>query len=127
MNKEKLIQVLVDSENGFTADEKTKLTAGFDEIYLNSRIQYHSRLARKQSVALFLLVAYAILALAVIFFLNQADAYMSGLIKGVMSGYLVALLVLFPKTTKNHSRIAYVLKVIKELEAGKHEADKNYT
>ncbi|HDP75784.1 MAG TPA: hypothetical protein ENN49_07935 [Bacteroidales bacterium] len=127
MNKEKFIKVLLDLESGFTADEKTKLTAGFDRIYLNSRIHYHRRLARKQSVTLFLLVVYAILALAVIFFLNQTDAYLSGLIKGVMSGYLVALLVIFPKTVKNHSRIAYVLKVIKELEVGEYEADKNYT
>jgi len=121
MNKETLIKTLVESEKGFTDDERTKLLAGFDEIYLNSRIQYHRRLARKQSVTLFLLVVYAILSLGVIFFLNRTDAYMSGLIKGVMSGYLVALLILYPKTTRNHSRISSVLKVIKKIEAAKDE------
>lgn len=118
MNRDEAIKVLIDNEKGLSEDERSKLIAGYDEIYLNSRIEHHQRMARKQSMGLILTVFFCLLAFGVMMLGSLADEHTLGWLKGVTTGYFFALLVLFPKTTRNHSRIEYVLRTIKQLYSG---------
>lgn len=118
MNRDEAIKLLIENEKGLSADEKSKLAEGYDEIYINSRIEYHQRMARKQSMGLILTVFFCLLAFGVLMLGSLADEHTLGWLKGVTTGYFFALLVLFPKTTRNHSRIEYVLKTIKQLYSG---------
>lgn len=118
MNRDEAIKVLIDNEKGLSDDERSKLMAGYDEIYLNSRIEHHQRMARKQSMGLILILFFCILTFGVLMFGSLAEEHTLGWLKGVTTGYFFALLVLFPKTTRNHSRIEYVLRTIKQLYSG---------
>ena len=119
MNTDDFVKVLVESEKGLTADEKSKLIEGVDTIYIDSRLNHHKRLAQRQLASFVLLVIFALFTLGVIIYASYASEYTSGLLKGVTAGYIVALFVLFPKTFKNHSRIAFVIKVIKQICSSK--------
>lgn len=119
-----MLKILVESEKGLSTDERAKLTEGNDLIYIDSRIDYHKRKARRQVAGIVLLIIYALFTLGVILFANNTDTYTAGLFKGIAAGYLAALVVLFPKTFRNHSRIAFILSVIKKYQLEKqHEVD----
>jgi hypothetical protein len=118
MDSRTAVKVLVDNEKGLSADERTKLVEGTDSIYIDSRLDYHKRLARRQTASFVLLVLFALFAFGVVMFAN-ADTFTAGVLKGLVAGYLAALLVLVPKTTKNHSRIAFVISVVKQINSPK--------
>lgn len=118
MSRYEVIKVLIDNEEGLSDDERSKLIAGYDEIYLNSRIEHHQRMARKQSMGLILILFFCILTFGIMMFSSLADEHTLGWLKGIATGYFFALLVLFPKTTRNHSRIEYLLRTIKQLYSG---------
>lgn len=118
MDSSSAIKILVDNEKGLSADERTKLIEGTDSIYIDSRFDYHKRLARRQTVSFVLLILFALFAFGVVMF-PSADPFTAGVLKGLVAGYLAALLVLVPKTIKNHSRIAFVISVVKQINSPK--------
>lgn len=118
MDKYTLIKTLVDNEKGLTADERAKLIEGTDTIYIDSRLEYHKRLARRQSASSVLLILFALFAFGVVM-IPKTDPFTAGVLKGLVAGYIAALLVMVPKTTKNHSRIAFVISVVKQINSPK--------
>ncbi|MEW5845019.1 MAG: hypothetical protein AB1777_02010 [Bacteroidota bacterium] len=117
MENSSAVKILVDNEKGLTADERAKLVEGTDSIYIDSRLDFHKRLARRQVASFVLLILFALFAFGVVMFPNTD--FTAGLLKGLVVGYFAALLIIVPKTTKNHSRIAFVISVVKQINSPK--------
>ncbi len=115
MEHNEIIKLLLETENGLSADEKKKLSEKVDAIYIDARIEHHQRIARKQTISGLLLILFALLTFGIILFGRQINGSTLVWLKGLATGYFFAVLITFPKTLRNHSKIAYVLKIIKQL------------
>jgi hypothetical protein len=120
MEVEKIIETIISNAKGLTNDEISKCRSEYDPIYLNDRITHHRKISNRQNITLFLLVLFAILAFVVVVFGTHVESGTMSWIRGVATGYFVAILFLMPKTFKNHASIAGTLSLIKMLrEEGK--------
>ncbi len=115
MEIEKIVETIISNAKGLTNDELTKCRSEYDPIYLNDRITHHRKISNRQNITLFLLVIFAILAFVVVVFGAKVESGTMSWIRGVVTGYFVAIIFLMPKTFKNHSSIASTLSLIKTL------------
>ncbi|HPD96103.1 MAG: hypothetical protein H6537_10125 [Bacteroidales bacterium] len=122
MDSLKLIEKVVNQAKGLTDEEKENCLVEQNIPYLNERIAYHKKMSGRQTLMIILLSIFAVVSIAVLLANNYFEPVTMSWIKGVLTGYFAAMVVLMPKSFKSHSRIANTLTFIKLLsDKGKEE------
>lgn len=119
MNTESIIDFLIKNEKGLTKNEIEKLRSNYDSIFFNEKIAEHMKRARWQAGVTWASVAFTLISALLIL----AKPILGNLLIGFLYGLLIALFVLIivfiSNLLKNHSRIALILKIVKEIRENK--------
>lgn len=110
-----IAEKLIEQAKGLTDEERRSCLHEPNIPYLNERIAYHSRMARRQLLVVALLVLFALASMLTLLIGGNMEPDRLLWLKGGLAGYLLVMLLLMPKSFKNHSRIAAELRILKEL------------
>lgn len=115
MEKQKIIELLLDQGSSLSENEKTKAKGSFDPIYLDERISQHRRKGRLQNWFYFILFAVAILSTMALLASSLFSPETMLVVKGVVIGLFVGIIILLPNAFSDYKKNQLILKLIKEI------------
>lgn len=122
MELEKIIGLVISEGKSLTRNEREKAAGPYDEVYINEKIEYHTKRVNMARGVLALIFITIVLALCTVLYYENLSPVSQLWLKGTLIVLTVLCILGMPILLKNHSRNASVLRLVRAIRQSEREA-----